>query len=232
VLNKILRHFSLLKFGGDVYYCPICEKGYKTFLPGPAKRPLAICPKCHSFERHRFLWVVLQHLWSQGIISNKGKMLHFAPESCLSKKFKKTFEYISADLNPEAAMVTMDITDIKYPDNTFDSIVCNHVLEHIPDDRKALSELYRVMKRGGWGSLQVPMRGPTTYEDEKITTPEAREIAFGQSDHVRFYGSDYYRRLQEVGFVTYIYKKQDFINEEEDKRLSLACENELVIVKK
>ena len=165
-------------------------------------------------------------------ISNNGKMLHFAPEPCLARKFKKTFDYLSADLDPQVAMVAMDITDIKFPDDIFDAIICNHVLEHIMDDRKALSELYRVMKKGGWGSLQVPMRGETTYEDSSISTPEGREKHFGQDDHVRLYGSDFYQRLQEAGFSTHIYKKDDFFNEEENIRLSLAIENELVIVRK
>jgi SAM-dependent methyltransferase len=234
VFNKILRHISLLKLRGDVYYCPICEKGFKTFLPGgPARRPFALCPNCYSLERHRFLWLILEYLWAGGKICNRGKMLHFAPEPCLTKKFKKTFEYLSADFDPEAApMVIMDITKIKFPNGTFDAIVANHVLEHIPDDREAISELYRVMKKDGWGSFQVPMRGETTYEDDSIITPEAREKAFGQSDHVRLYGSDFYQRLREAGFTTHIYKKHDFFSEEEDIRLSLAIEKELVIVRK
>jgi len=232
-ISKIRHHISLWKLKGNAYYCPVCEKGFKTFLPGgPSRRPLALCPNCYSFERHRFLWVILQRLWSERKIKNKGKMLHFAPEPCLVKKFKKTFDYLSADLDPEAAMVSMDITDIKFPDDTFDAIICNHVLEHISNDRKALSEIYRVMKKGGWGSLQVPMQGKTTYEDDRISSPEAREKAFGQSDHVRLYGSDFYQRLEDAGFQTHIYKKQDFFSEEENIRLSLAAENELVIAMK
>jgi len=218
---------------GDAYYCPICEKGYQTFYPGgPSRRPFALCPNCKSLERHRFLWVILQHLWAKGEISSNGKMLHFAPEPSLEKRFRKSFQYLSADLDPEVAMVSMDINDIQFPDGSFDAIICNHVLEHIPDDRKALSELYRVMKKGGWGSLQVPMKGETTYEDDSITTPEGREKAFGQWDHVRWYGSDFYQRLHEVGFETRIYKKQDFVSEEENRRLSLEIESELVIIRK
>ena len=233
IFSKIKRNIFLWKLRGNAYFCPVCEKGFKIFLPGgPARRPFALCPNCHSLERHRFLWLILQQLWAESKIHNKGKMLHFAPEPCLAMKFKKTFEYISADLDPEIAMVAMDITDIKFPDDTFDAIVCNHVLEHIPDDRKALSELYRVMNKGGWGSLQVPMKGETTYEDSSISTPEGREKHFGQDDHVRLYGSDFYQRLQDVGFTTHIYKKHDFFNEEENKRLSLAIEKELVIVRK
>jgi len=231
--NKLKREITLWKLRGNAYYCPICEKGFKTFLPGgPKRRPFALCPNCHSLERHRYLWLILQQLWGEGKISNTGKMLHFAPEQCLSKKFKKKFDYISADLDPDFAMVSMDITDIEFSDDTFDAIVCNHVLEHISNDRKAIAELYRVMKKGGWGSLQVPMRGETTYEDDRISSPDARERAFGQSDHVRLYGSDFYQRLQHAGFTTFIYKKGDFVTEEENIKLSLAIENELVIVRK
>jgi len=178
------------------------------------------------------LWVILQQLKTAGKLEMGGKMLHFAPEPCLSNKFMKDFDYLSADLDPRFAMVAMDITDIKFPENTFDVIICNHVLEHIPDDGKALSELYRVLKKGGWASLQVPMKGETTYEDATITTPEAREKAFGQDDHVRYYGSDFYMRLEAADFSTHIYKKSDFFSKDEDSRLSLATEKEFVIVRK
>lgn len=233
VFSKIKRNISLWKLRGSTYFCPVCEKGFKFFLPGgPKRRPYALCPNCYSLERHRFLWLVLQKLWSEGKITQTGKMLHFAPEVCLAVKFKKTFEYISADLDSDVAMILMDITDIKFPNDTFDAIVCNHVLEHIPDDRKAISELYRILKKGGWGSLQVPMKGEKTFEDDSITTPEARDKAFGQFDHVRLYGSDYYERLKDAGFTTHIYRKDDFFSEEENLRFSLAIENELVIVRK
>ena len=176
--------------------------------------------------------MILQELWEEGKLSNSGKMLHFAPEPCLTKKFKKKFDYLSADIHPNVAMAAMDITDIKSPNDTYDVIMCNHVLEHIPDDRKALKEIYRVMKNGAWASLQVPMKGETTYEDTSINTPEAREKAFGQQDHVRMYGSDYYQRLQEVGFTTHVYKKEDFFSSEHNEKLALTTESELVIVRK
>ncbi|MDX2479782.1 MAG: methyltransferase domain-containing protein [Desulfuromusa sp.] len=233
MLNRIRRTYALWKLRGDNYYCPVCKSGFITFLPGgPSKRPGALCPNCHSLERHRFLWLMLQSFWKEEILPKSGKMLHFAPEPCLAKIFKKNFEYVSADLDPKYAMVEMDITDIKFPNESFGVIICNHVLEHIPDDRKAMTELYRVLKKGGWASLQVPMKGETTLEDASITTPEGREKAFGQNDHVRWYGSDYYQRLQEAGFSTHIYKKTDLVSEEENKRFSLATENELVIVRK
>ena len=99
-------------------------------------------------------------------------------------------------------MVKMDITEIDYPDKSFNVIICNHVLEHIIDDKKAMNELYRVLKPGGWGILQVPMSLSltTTYEDFSITDPTQREQVFGQSDHVRIYAIDYLDRLKESGF--------------------------------
>ena len=175
---------------------------------------------------------MLHKFWKDGELGNSGKMLHFAPEPCLANEFNKTYDYLSADLDPRFAMVAMDITDIKFTDETFDVIICNHVLEHIPDDRKAMAELFRVLKKWGWASLQVPMRGETTYEDPTITSPEDRQKAFGQDDHVRWYGSDYYQRLREIGFDIRIYKKNDFFGEEENQRYSLATEEELVIARK
>jgi len=100
-------------------------------------------------------------------------------------------------------MVKMDITDIQYPDASFDAIICNHVLEHVPDDRRAMRELYRVLKPGGWAILQVPYSEQITQsiEDPSITTPEARARVFGQEDHVRIYAKeDYLTRLEEAGF--------------------------------
>jgi len=233
VLNKIRHRYSIWKLRGHDYFCPVCEKGFITFLPGgPSRRPLALCPNCQSLERHRFLWMMLQRFWKDEELAENGKLLHFAPEPCLAKKFKKSFDYLSADIDPRFAMVAMDITDIKFPDESFDVIICNHVLEHIPDDRKALAELFRVLKRGGWASLQVPMRGKVTYEDYSITTPEGRAKAFGQDDHVRYYGSDYYQRLQDSGFSTSIYLKSEYFSEADNTRFSLLTEKELVIAKK
>jgi ubiquinone/menaquinone biosynthesis C-methylase UbiE len=105
------------------------------------------------------------------------------------------------------AMVRMDITNITLPDNSFDVILCNHVLEHVPDDRKAMSELYRVLKPGGWAILQTPMSDkPQTEEDLTITDPKERERRFGQDDHVRTYGMDKKDRLESVGFTVVLDK--------------------------
>ena len=113
---------------------------------------------------------------------------------------ERYIDYLSADLDPRKAMTVMDITDIHHPDGSFDVILCSHVLEHIPDDRKALSEFFRVLKPGGWAILQVPIMADTTFEDFSVTDPKEREKLFGQHGHVRSYGLDYGDRLTEAGF--------------------------------
>ena len=129
-------------------------------------------------------------------------MLHIAPEPHLSQLFQKAnlVDYLSADLCASKAMVKMDITDIRYSDNTFDVIYCSHVLEHVFDDRKAMREFYRVLKPSGWAILQVPILADKTFEDSAVVYPEERERLFGQHDHVRQYGRDYKDRLIDAGF--------------------------------
>jgi len=109
---------------------------------------------------------------------------------------------LSADISAEQVMVNMDITDIQYSADSFDAVICNHVLEHIPNDRVAMKELHRVLRPDGWALLQVPisLNSETTYEDASITTPDGRERAFGQADHVRIYARDYVDRLRGAGF--------------------------------
>ena len=126
-----------------------------------------------------------------------------APEPGLSRIIKRhsNIDYLTADISSDDVMVKMDIAEINYPDKAFDTIICNHVLEHIIDDRKAMRELYRVLKPGGWGILQVPisLSIDKTYEDFSVTAPSEREQVFGQSDHVRIYAIDYLDRLEEFG---------------------------------
>jgi hypothetical protein len=185
-------------------YCPACENGIDRFLPfGLVRRDEAMCPYCQSLERHRLVWLFLKE-WTNLFDGRPKRLLHVAPEPTLGKLFQGVagIDYLSSDYAPGRAMIQMDITDIDMPDGSFDVVICNHVLEHVSDDRKAMCEFVRILRPGGWAILQVPMTASAvTYEDPSITSPEEREKAFGQWDHVRLYGQDYVERLRLSGFV-------------------------------
>lgn len=184
--------------------CPCCGGHFAEFLPyGNTARPNAKCPKCGSKARHRLLWLYLHE--KTNFFSDTLRVLHFAPE----KRFKKFFTtlpnltYVGADLRPNRAMVVTDITDAAFKGESFDVILCSHVLEHVTDDRRAMNELFRVLKSGGWAIIQSPTDPgrDQTFEDPEILLPEDRERVFGHSDHVRIYGKDYQSRLEGAGFT-------------------------------
>lgn len=195
------KWYISLRYLGRRVECPCCGGKFSKFLPaGVKRRENVLCPLCFSLERHRLLWLYLHE--QTNIFKDQIKLLHVAPEYSLSRKlqFSPNIDYLSGDLyNP--AMVKLDITNIQFDDHTFDVVICNHVLEHVPDDRKAMREIFRVLKPGGWAILQVPIkRNQMTFEDSSITSPEDRLRYFGQADHVRYYGKDYVDRLAEAGF--------------------------------
>lgn len=216
---------------GSRFYCPVCNRSFRRFLSmGVHRRPNACCPGCESLERHRLLRVALDHQARRGLLSLEGTLLHMAPERAMIPWFKKHFQYVSGDLDPGQAMVSMDINRLPLRTGSMDAVICLHVLEHIPEDRMALAELHRVMKPGGWGSIQVPMQGEETQEDLTVTDPRERERRFGQSDHVRYYGRDFLHRLEDAGFHCRILPKGDLAGTEELERLSVACETEVLLV--
>lgn len=203
----------------------MCESRFRKFLPyGRKSRSNALCPKCLALERHRLIWLYLKR--KTDFFTKEAKMLHVAPELCFMSRFDalENLEYITGDIESPLAKVKMDIHDIPFEDNSIDIIFCNHVLEHVDDDRKALSEMKRVLKPGGWAILQVPFFYPlpkTTYEDKTIITPEEREKAFGQDDHVRMYGEDYGQRLAESGLKVVEERLIDELSSEEKTRYAL-----------
>jgi len=193
---ELLRHFGLAR------YCPCCKAHLRRFIPsGLVPRLEAKCPVCGSLERHRLIWLYLNRR-TDLFNGQQKRILHVAPEPQLVRLFQKRdyIDYLSADLSAHA-MVKMDITEIQYPDNTFDVIYCSHVLEHVQDDRKAMVEFCRVLKPVGWAILQVPITVDTTFEDPTVISSQEREQLFGQEDHVRRYGPDYKDRLMEAGFT-------------------------------
>jgi len=189
---------------GATYTDPIDGKSFRRFLPyGYEKqRKNALSPSTLSLERHRLLWLYLKN--ETDFFTASKKVLHIAPEQCFLKRFKEqsNLDYITADLFSPLADVKADICNLPFEDNSFDIVFCNHVLEHIEDDKKAMSELYRVLKPKGMGIFQIPqdLNLEKTYEDFSITSKEDRKKHFGQYDHVRVYGKDYFERLRKVGF--------------------------------
>jgi SAM-dependent methyltransferase len=204
LLDTYIKNIQPLVYAGNQVSCPICGGKFHKFLPAgdAVRRDNATCPKCLSVERHRLLWLYLNN--KTNFLTDKLRVLHFAPEPWFVDIFKrlKNLEYMTADLDPNLAMIGFDMMDIPFKDNYFDVILCSHVLEHVPDANKAMSELYRVLKPNGWAILQVPidMSREETLEDPSIITPEDRERFYWQHDHVRLFGRDYKNKLANVGF--------------------------------
>lgn len=207
-------------YAGDDFFCPICEHSLKNFLT--LYRPYhAWCPICWSLQRHRLAWLFFQQ--NADLLIQSPKFLHIAPENALTSRLINisSLEYLSIDLNDRSAMLKMDIMDIKAPDNYFDVVYCSHVLEHVDDDRKAIKELYRVLKHGGWAAIMVPITARSTIEDPTIIDPLERERLFGQYDHVRRYGPDIIKRLEDGGFKVSVIKYNDLVNKGDVQKLGL-----------
>jgi SAM-dependent methyltransferase len=187
-----------------VFYCPCCDSSSTAFLSfGVIPRSNAMCPVCHSLERHRALWLYLHD--KTNLFSDTLVVLHFAPEEAFRGALTalRNLKYVTADIEASQAMLAIDITDIPFDADHFDVILCNHVLEHVPNDHQAMAELYRVLKPGGWAILQSPVDAgrDRTFEDPTVKSPQERERLFGQRDHVRVYGRDYTARLENAGFT-------------------------------
>ena len=202
-----------LFYAGKGRNCPICGGEKRKFLPyGYGKvREDALCPKCLSLERHRLLWHYLMNNDSERErIKNLPTILHIAPEVCLMREFKRIYlsapqNYITADLESPLADMHFDVQQIPMADSSVDIIICNHLLEHVESDHKALKEMYRIMRPGGLGIMLAPIDYTleTTFEDDTITDPKQRAEVFGQYDHRRIYGKDYLERLRAAGFEAF-----------------------------
>jgi len=200
-LRRARRFTASLPYAGARFHCPLCGGRFRAMLPfGPARRANAKCPRCASVERHRLLWFYLRE--RTDFFTAPLRVLHFAAVQCMQEAFGRlaNLDYVTADLVDESAMHRMDIADIRFPDASFDCVLSLHVLEHVPDDRRAMREILRVLRPGGWAILQVPIVREKTFEDPAIRTPEERLVHYGQEDHVRAYGLDYADRLREAGF--------------------------------
>jgi len=236
-LNKIPRPLLIrasylirpvIAFGlrGSKYTDPIDGKSFRKFLPYgyEQQRENVLSPSTLSLERHRLLWLYLKN--DTSLFTEKTKLLHFAPEQAFYKRFKKmqNLEYTTTDLNSPLADVKADICNLPFNDNSFNFILCNHVLEHIPDDTKAMKELYRVLEPGGTAILQIPqdLSRAVTFEDNSITSRKERARIFGQYDHVRVYGRDYFDKLRSIGFNVREIAYTDSLNASDIDKYRLA----------
>jgi len=203
--SLVMMKFAAWFYRGDKVECPICRGRFRKFLPyGYIKmRENALCPKCLSLERHRLMWLYLRN--RTRFFTSPLKILHVAPEQCFHKLFRRmnNLDYTTADLESPLADIKLDIQQMPFGQNEFDMVICNHVLEHVPDDRKAMREIFRILKPGGCAILQVPTdyASEETLEDPAVTDPMERLKLFRQKDHYRLYGKDYLNRLMEAGFV-------------------------------
>jgi predicted SAM-dependent methyltransferase len=229
--------------------CPLCGWRFRRFLSGgvPASilveknvigggyRSNMVCPHCCSTDRERLVYLYLRT--NKWIFSQPVKVLHVAPEAQLQRvlRGRSNIDYLSVDLNSPLAMVKMDLTQVELDSNSFDGIICNHVLEHIPEDGKAISELFRILRPGGWAILQVPVSLALreTLEDSTIADPEERLRLFGQVDHVRIYAAcDYRRRLERAGFAVTLWSAASEYGDSFVNRYSLIREEDLHVCKK
>lgn len=204
-LSYLFRQLSQFVYKGNNVECPVCGSTFRKFLPYGYEnvRENALCPKCLSLERHRLAWLYLREKTS--FFENPLKVLHIAPEQCFEERFRNlaNLEYITADLESPLADYKCDVQKMPFGANEFGIVICNHVLEHVDDDKRAMSEIYRVLKPGGQAILLVPVdfEREKTYENPEIKTVKERKEHFGQYDHQRVYGIDFPDRLKSVGFV-------------------------------
>jgi SAM-dependent methyltransferase len=197
-------------------------------LFGVQPRPVR-CPRCHSIDRERTVFIFLKQ--RTNLFRDRLRVLHFAPEPNLRKILRTApnVDYVTADVYPGRADEQIDITDIPYQDNSFDVVLCVHVLEHVRDDHKALSEILRVLKPGGWALPLVPVKGIPNTLQEPLSTPEQRLAAYGQSDHVRQYGLDYENRLVAAGFYVKITRFEEQFSDAESKKYALLSKDDMYV---
>lgn len=227
-----------LFYKGRGVECPVCGSKYRKFLPYGyvASRSNALCPHCLSLERHRLLWLWLTQ--QTDIMTRFPKLLHIAPEVCLMRHLKKHFaghpgRYVTADLESPLAELHFDVQAIPLEEGYAEVVFCNHILEHVDNDRQAMRELFRILRPGGWGVVLSPvdLTRAETFEDDTITDPGERTRIFGQYDHRRIYGHDYADRLREAGFRVEEIDYAARFTDEQRKRYAL-CNDRLYIVHK
>lgn len=218
MIKNIIKSFlTKLKYKGSKYLCPVCGYKAKDFLPAGlyVKRESEKCPQCGSLTRHRHAWLFLEGYFKK---RESVTILHFSPEKPIADRLRTmpAIQYFTTQYDRSLkADYHLDIQQIDLPDNHFDVVICSHVLEHIPDDRIAMKEMYRILKPGGCALIMVPLwpsEQHETYENAAIIDPRDRIIHFGQFDHLRIYGLDITERLKKVGFSVEVLDMEKQVN--------------------
>ena len=219
-------------YRGNNFYCVCCGKSFRKFLPyGNILRANAVCPYCRSLERTRLLMYYLQN--ETFIFTQQKKILHFAPERAISKKIKAFSKagYISADINPALGDQIVDIQNIPFEKEVFDIVICSHVLGHIPDEAKAINEIFRVLKSGGVAIILtlIDLNNDVTYENKNVRTSEEKLNHYGESDLLRLHGNDFISRLQREGIKVERIDYSIFFTDKEKRRNQFGnTERELI----
>ncbi|MBN1766038.1 MAG: class I SAM-dependent methyltransferase [Sedimentisphaerales bacterium] len=222
------RWYRKIRYFGTSHYCPVCNshvRGFKPYTKHNVTIEEVLCPVCGLYERHRFVWIYLRNHTTL-IDGSEKSMLHIAPEKEFQKRLKKLprLNYLSADLDNPNAMQKMDITNIPCPDHSFDVIYCCHVLEHVTNDRQAITEFFRVLKPQGWMVILVPVLAEKTIEEPTTSDTQTRLRLFGQENHVRMYGPDIIHRLEDSGFRVNVVNATDILSTAEIIRFGVKNE--------
>lgn len=221
-LQRALQPINRIRYRGQACYCPVCKNSIRRFQArynNDVRRPGARCPVCQSLERHRLDFIFLRDKTNL-FEPQSQRLLHIAPEPMFEKLFNEieSVAPVTIDLRERKADVTGDITKIPFADESFDVIYCSHVLEHIPDDKRALAEMRRVLKPDGWAMIEVPVTARKTFENPDIQDPVMRAKLFGQHDHCRRYGLDFEEKLTAAGFTVRVYNSEDIVRDKEELR--------------
>jgi SAM-dependent methyltransferase len=250
--DRLKKNILRIYYLGTKYYCNCCQSSLRILKSGGSQEPVIkkfkitgagyresdYCPVCKSTLRDRLVWLYLENTLKDRTF---GRILHIAPEKQLSVLLReiKNVEYKCGDINPVryqnyAPAEYINLESIKYEDDFFDLVICNHVLEHIIDDQHAMREIYRVLKPGGVSILQVPLSNllEETYEDFEITSEDERAKTFGQKDHVRIYGKDYINRLINAGFKVNVIPSITLLNKSVNKNTLVDLDESLYICTK
>jgi len=251
-LKYIKQYFISFLYSGSKFNCPNCNGSFRKMfycgqnediltkleVIGSGIRKNCLCPRCYSIDRERLIYLFLSQ--KTNIFSEKTRLLHIAPRPSLRKIFNKSknIEYFKGDKFEEGYhyskdVIELDITKLKFENDFFDIIICNHVLEHIPDDLQAINELYRVLKPGGFAILQVPLslKLEKTYE-VKTDTAQERKKLFGQSDHYRIYAKDFINKLESCNFNVNLYNPNDLDWNLDTEKYGLNNLEDLIVANK